>query len=284
MAKIEDFQTKCQPTWCPGCGNYSILTALKKAFLRLGFAPYDVVIFYGIGCHGHMVNYLKTYGFQGLHGRALPLAAGARLANHKLNVLTIVGDGDQLGEGGNHLIHAARANYNICCIVHNNGVYGLTVGQSSPTSPQGFKSSSSPLGTLESPLDPLALAIVSGATFAARGFAGEVEHLSEIFVRGIKHQGFALIEVLQPCVIFNYVNTYSWYQQRVYKIEENYNPKNKQLALKKVLEKKEKIPLGILYEERRPIFEEQLPQLKEKPLAEQSIKKISIEKTLKEFR
>lgn len=284
MAKIDNFQTPYKITWCPGCGNFAILQALKNAFLELGLEPDNILAVYGIGCHGHMVNYLKTYGFESIHGRALPIATGAKIANKNLNVIAIVGDGDQLGEGGNHLIHAARRNIDITCIIHNNQLYALTVDQASPTSQTGFKTRSTPEGVIDEPLNPLSLAIASGASFVARSFAGRISHLTKIIVEGIKHRGFSLIDVLQPCVTFNYLNTYSWFYQRVYDIsEQGHNPQDKILAFKKALEWGDKIPIGIFYKEDRPIFEEKLPQLKGEILAEKSIEEINIKELLREF-
>lgn len=305
MLPSDQFKTPCQITWCKGCGDFGILTALKNAFLKLGWGADDVLLVYGIGCHGHMINYLKTYGFGGLHGRALPLASGAKVANHKLNVICIVGDGDQLGEGGNHLIHAARRNTDITCLIHNNQNYALTVGQTSPTSEKGYKSKSTPQGASEEPLSPIALAVSSGATFVARSFAGDVNHLTEIIIKGLKHKGFSLIDVLQPCVTLNYLNTYSWFYKRVYKLKNSntqakrrvedegklrrrqtsstYNLKSKLAAFKKSLEWGDKIPIGIFYQEDRPTFEKELPQIREKPLVEQPLDEINIDKLLKEF-
>lgn len=242
------------------------------------------MLVYGIGCHGHMVNYLTTFGVQGLHGRTLPVAQGAKLANKNLNVIAVAGDGDQMGEGGNHLIHASRRNIDITCVIHDNQIYGLTVGQAAPTSDKGFKSRSTPLGAIEEPIHPPVLALAAGATFVARGYAGDPKHLTKILVAGIKHKGFSVIDVLQPCVTLNPLNTFEWYNQRVYKLEETgYDPKDKLAAFVKSLEWGDKIPLGVLYQEKKPLFEDQLPQLKEKPLVERSIDNISIENLLKEF-
>ena len=198
MANIDKFKTNSEITWCPGCGNFGIFLALKQAFLKLGLNPSDILVVYGIGCHGHMVNYLKTFGFEGLHGRALPVAQGAKLANKNLTVIAIAGDGDQLGEGGNHFLHAGRRNIDITCIIRNNQIYSLTVGQASPTSEKGFKSKSTPLGVIDEPLNPVALAISAGAGFVSRGFSGDVNYLTDLFVQAIEHKGFSVVDVLQP--------------------------------------------------------------------------------------
>lgn len=284
MAEKDPFKTPCEITWCSGCGNFGIWTALKNAFSELGWGSDDVLIVYGIGCHAHMVNYLETFGFEGLHGRALPVATGAKIANYKLNVIAVAGDGDQLGEGGNHFIHTARRNSDITCIIHDNQLYSLTVGQASPTSEKSIKTRSTPEGVIEEPLNPLTLAIASGASFVARGFSGDIKHLTKIFVQGIQHKGFSVIDVLQPCVTLNHLNTYQWFQKRVYKLEDSkHSPKNKLAALKKSLEWGNKIPTGIFFKTNKPTLEEGLALLKEKPLVEQSIEKINIEKLLKEF-
>lgn len=281
---VDKFDTNKKKVWCPGCGNFGINTAIKQAFVKLGLEPSDILITYGIGCHGHMTNYLTAYEFEGLHGRALPLAQGVKLANKNLSVIAMAGDGDQLSEGGNHLIHAARRNIDITCIIHDNQVYGLTVGQASPTSQKSYKSRSTPEGAVEEPINPLALAIASGASFAARGFAGDVAHLTGLFAAAIKHKGFAVVDVLQPCVSFNYINTYSWFQKRVYKLGKNHNVTDKMAALKKALQPLKKIPLGVFYKKQKPIFESSVGLLKkDKPLIDYSIDNINIEKLLKEF-
>ena len=280
----DNFKTSQEITWCRGCGNFGIFVALQNAFAELGWKPSDVLIVYGIGCHGHMVNYLNTFGFEGLHGRALPLATGAKLANKKLNVIVIAGDGDQLGEGGNHFIHAARRNVDITCIIHDNQVYGLTVGQASPTSQKEFKSRTTPYGVVEEPINPLSLAIATDASFVARSFSGDIKHLTKTIVEAIKHKGFSVVDVFQPCVTFNYVNTFSWFYQKVYKLEEQgYDPSNRAQAFEKSLETGEKLPVGVFYKTEREVFEEELPQLKEMPLVDQSIENIDIEKLLSEF-
>lgn len=284
MPDTDKFKTPCDITWCSGCGNFGILTALKNAFLELGWEPDDTLLVYGIGCHSHMVNYLETYGFAGLHGRAIPVAVGAKIANHKLNIISIAGDGDQLGEGGNHLIHAARRNSDITSIIHNNQLYALTVGQASPTSEKKIKTRSTPEGVIEESLNPMALAITSGASFVARGFSGDIKHLTEIFIQGIKHKGFSLIDVLQPCVTLNHLNTYQWFYRRVYRLDDSsYDLKNKFSAFEKSFEWGDKIPIGVFYQIDKPTFTEQLPQLQKMPLVDQPLDKINIEGLLEEF-
>jgi 2-oxoglutarate ferredoxin oxidoreductase subunit beta len=278
--KPEDFNTKETITWCPGCGNHSILMALKQAFINLNIPPYQVILTYGIGCHGHEVNYLKTNGFEGLHGRPVPVAEGIKLGNHDLTVLAVSGDGDAYGEGLSHMLNAARGNHNITYLVHDNQVYGLTTGQTSPTSAKGTKSKSTPEGAIDEPVNPMALAISAGATFVARTFAGNIQLTTELIMEAIKHRGFALLDILQPCVSFNKVNTFKWYMENTYKLE-NHNAADKMAAMQKALEK-EKLPLGILYKEEKPTYEDQVSELKEGPLVKRNLE-VDRNKLMEEF-
>ncbi|MCX7955932.1 MAG: thiamine pyrophosphate-dependent enzyme [Patescibacteria group bacterium] len=261
MSNIQDF-SGYNPTWCPGCGNWGIGVALKKALVELGYSPDQVVIVFGIGCSGNMNDFVNAYAIHSLHGRAIPNAIGAKLANHKMPVIAVVGDGDCYGEGGNHLIHACRGNHDIKVLVHDNRVYGLTTGQSAPTSPKGFKSKSTPLGLIEAPINPLALALTQGASFIAQSFAGDLIHLTNTIKKAISHKGFSLVNVLQPCVTFNKINTYEYYLKRIYKLDEKYEKENFNEALKKSLEaNQEKFPLGIIYQSERLAYHQQISQL-----------------------
>lgn len=285
MTEAQDFNTKNKPTWCPGCGDFGIWAALKNAFVQMGWGTDDALLVYGIGCHGHMVNFLKIYGFEGLHGRPVPVAVGAKLANHKLKVIVVTGDGDTYGEGIGHLIAAIRSNHDITCIVHNNQVYGLTIGQKSPTADRGFKSKSTPQGVLETPVNPLTLTLALDGTFVSRGFAGDMDHLTKLIITGVNHAGFALIDVLQPCVTFDKIHTYPWYRQRIYKLESiNYQPADKLKAIELALQWGDKIPIGLFYkEEGRSTYEQNLPQLADKAMVERDISNINIDKLLDEF-
>ncbi|MBN2454868.1 2-oxoacid:ferredoxin oxidoreductase subunit beta [Candidatus Woesearchaeota archaeon] len=276
----EEFNTKEEVTWCPGCGNHSIFMALKQALVNLNIAPDQVIIAYGIGCHGHEVNYLRTNGFEGLHGRPVPVAEGIKLANNELNVIAVSGDGDAYGEGLSHMINAARGNHNVTYLVHDNRVYGLTTGQTSPTSAKGTKSKSTPEGAIDEPINPMAMAIAAGATFVARTFAGNIQLTTELIMQAIKHNGFALLDILQPCVSFNKVNNFQWYMEHTYKLE-NHNPADKVAALQKALEM-EKLPLGVLYKEEKPSYEEQVSELSEGPLTKKSLE-VDKEKIMEEF-
>ncbi len=254
----QELNTGIFPTWCPGCGDLTIFASIKNAMAKMEMPVESYFFTFGVGCHGHMGNFLKAYGFEGLHGRPLPVAEGAKLANKDLNVITVSGDGDAYGEGISHLMAASRRNIDLTLIVHNNMVYGLTTGQVTPTSLKGFKGKSTPEGTLEQPLNPIALAITQGATFVARGFAGDPSHLTNLIVEAVKHKGFAIIDVLQPCVTFNHLSTYQWYRERIYKLEESgHDFKNKDEALRKAMEK-DKLPIGIFYKEDTKTYEEQL--------------------------
>jgi 2-oxoglutarate ferredoxin oxidoreductase subunit beta len=257
--------------------------AIKKALVELNYSPDQVVVVFGIGCSGNMNDFLNAYGLHSLHGRALPNAIGIKLANHKLPVLAVVGDGDCYGEGGNHFIHACRGNHDITVIVHDNRVYGLTTGQSAPTAPKRYRSKSTPLGVIEVPINPLALALTSGVTFVAQGFAGDLNHLVLILKEAITHKGFSLVNVLQPCVTFNKVNTYQYYLQRVYKLDKDYQKDNFKLALDKALEvNEEKFPLGVIYQVKRPCYHESLPQTSSLPLVEKK-RFLEYDSLIKEF-
>jgi len=283
MVSKNRFQTDQQIIWCPGCGNFGVFQALQNTLEELNLRPDQVLAVFGVGCHGHMANYLKTYTVEALHGRAIPLAMGVKLANNSLTVLAIAGDGDQLGEGGNHLIHACRKNPDIKCLIHNNQLYSLTVGQASPTSDLGTKTKTTPDGVFDQPLNSLTLALASGASFVARGFAGNVPQLTRILIEAIKHKGFAVIDILQPCPSLNKANTFQWFQQRVYELGKNYNFKDKNKAFEKALEWGEKIPIGIFYQENRPTLEDHLLPVLKKSINNLFLK-TDFKKLIAEFR
>ena len=249
MTGLNEFNTREKPQWCPGCGDYGILAAVKNAIVGLELNPKDIVVASGIGCGSKIPHYIRTYGYEGIHGRPLPLASGIKLANRKLTVLAIGGDGDGYGEGVEHFTHIARRNYDLTYIVQNNQIYGLTTGQASPTTQQGQKTKSTPFGVLETQFNPLASSIINGATYVARGFAGDLNHLTELIKGAITHKGFALVDVFQPCVSFNKHNTYQWFQERVYKLGEDYKPDDKVKAIEKTMEDVQtdykKVPIGI---------------------------------------
>jgi len=271
---IKDYDSPERPTWCPGCGDFGILNAVKLALLQLNIAPHEVLIVSGIGCGSKLPHYLKSNGLHTLHGRSLPIATGVRLANHDLKVMVVHGDGDGYGMGLGHMMHAIRRNVDLVDLVQNNQVYGLTKGQFSPTSDPGYISKTSPEGTIEAAVNPIALAISAGATFVARGFAGDPKHLAGIIQQALEHSGYALVDVLQPCVTFNRVNTYDWYRDRVYKVEESngYDASDPVAAFKVALEWGNRIAIGVLYRGRvRPTFEEQTTVLAAGPLAKRPV-------------
>lgn len=249
--------TGLQPAWCPGCGNFGILSALKKALVELDIPPYKLVIVSGIGQAGKLPHYLKCNTFNSLHGRAVPVAEGIKIANHDLCVIAVGGDGDAYGEGGNHWLHGMRRNHDIVYMVHNNGVYALTRGQASPTSGAGFISGTTPHGSPD-PLQPLAIAVAASASFVARGFAGDIDHLAGLIKLAIQNRGFSLLDILQPCVSFNHINTYDWYYKRIYKLdnEEKYDPFNKSAAFEKAQQWGDHIPIGVIYLNKRRVFED----------------------------
>jgi 2-oxoglutarate ferredoxin oxidoreductase subunit beta len=271
MITLEDFHSDDPVAWCPGCGNFSILKALKNALVELQQEPHMLAIVSGIGQAPKTPHYLRCNCFNGLHGRTLPVATGIKLANHTLTVLALGGDGDGYGEGGNHFLHVMRRNINITYLVHNNQVYGLTKGQTSPTSDSGFVTNTSPRGAISPACNPLLLAVASDCSFVARGFAGEVDHLAGLIKAGIQHEGFALIDILQPCVSFNRVNTFKWYADRVYQIgdDSNYDVSNRLNAFEKAREWGDKIPIGLIYRNQRPTLEDQIPAIAIKPLVAQ---------------
>ncbi len=280
----QSYNTGFLPSWCPGCGDFGIWKSLQGAFAKVGIESDQGLVVYGIGCHGNMYDWMKMYGFIGLHGRTLPVAQGAKLANHTLPVVIVSGDGDALGEGGNHFIHAAKRNPDLTVILHDNQVYGLTTGQAAPTAKAGFKTKSTPEGVTDEPLSPLALAITAGATFAARGFAGDLLGLTEIMAAAIAHKGFSVVDVLQPCVTFDKVHTYQWYRQRLYKlVEEGYVPDNRLKAVEKAVEWGDKIPLGIFYKEDKPTSEDREPALASGPLVSLPLEISNLDGLINEF-
>jgi len=252
------------------------------AITELGIESHNVLVVTGIGCGSKINHYVKAYGFEGLHGRVLPVATGAKLANHKLIVIGICGDGDAYGIGGNHFIHTWRRNLDITYITQDNSLYALTKGQTSPTSSKGFKSSSTPFGVIEEPINPLTTAITCGATYVGRGYAFEIDHLKELIKNGIKHKGFSLVNVLQPCPSFNKINTVGWYKERVYKID--YDTSNKENSLKLARELGDKIPIGLFYRENKSTYHEEEPQLDEKVLVDKDVENIDINKSLDRFK
>ena len=276
MVARKDFDSPTPPTWCTGCGNHGILNAIKMALTEQKIAPHDIVIFTGIGCGSKLPHYMKVNGFHTLHGRSLAVATGARLANHGIKIMTVHGDGDGYGMGLGHMMHAVRRNIGFVDIVQNNRVYGLTKGQYSPTSDVGMRTPTSPEGAIDRAVPPLGLAIAAGATFVARGYPGEFPHLVWLIGQALQHDGYALVDVLQPCVTFNRASAYDFYNPRVYKLQEiGHDVTDKTAAWEKAYEWGERIPIGIFYRlEGVPTYEAQVPTLKAGPLVQQPLQKL----------
>lgn len=266
---IADMKGKVDPDWCPGCGDFGVLAALEKALVELRIPNHNVVAISGIGCSSNLPGYINTYGMHTLHGRALAVAAGLKLANHELTVIVTGGDGDGFGIGGNHFVHSMRRNVDLLYIVMDNQIYGLTTGQTSPTSRIGMKTKSMPFGNIEAPVNPISLALAAGATFVARGYSGEQKHLTELIKQGIEHKGFSFLDVFSPCVTYNHDNTYQWYRPRVKKLEEDsaYEPADWMMAMGKSLLWGEEIPIGKFFERTDvPTLHGAEPVLNEGPL------------------
>ena len=270
---IETYAGPVDPDWCPGCGDFGVLKAVKMAAGKAGVVPKDLVVISGIGCSSNLPGYVHAYGVHSLHGRAVAVATGVRLANIDLKVVITGGDGDGYGIGIGHFIHAMRRNLDLTYVVMDNQIYGLTTGQASPTTMKDMRTKSTPRGNVELPINPIALALVSGATYVARGFSGDPNHMADLIAGGIQHKGFALIDAFSPCVTYNKLNTYPWFKKRVYKLEEDraYNSTNVRLALEKSFEWGDRIPIGLFYRDEQPTYEDSEPAFKRGPLTKQTL-------------
>jgi 2-oxoglutarate ferredoxin oxidoreductase subunit beta len=273
MADAAVFKSEVKPDWCPGCGDFGVLNCLQKACADLNLNPHELMVVSGIGCSSNLPGFFNSYGMHTLHGRSIAVAQGTKLANSDMTVISTGGDGDGYGIGVGHFIHAIRRNIDMTYIVMNNQIYGLTTGQTSPTTEKATKTKSTPGGSLEQPLNPLALSLAGGASFVARGFSGEPTHLAELFKKAIQHKGFAHIDVFSPCVTFNKTNTYQYFKQRIYKLEdEKHDSKNFEAAMKKAYEWGERIPVGVFYAEERDTYEEGETAMANGPLVKQPFK------------
>jgi 2-oxoglutarate ferredoxin oxidoreductase subunit beta len=250
---FETFET----AWCPGCGNFNILDSLKNALTDLQLDPHDVLMVGGIGQAAKLPQYISANSFCGLHGRSVPPAAAAKIVNPKLTVIINSGDGDSYGEGGNHFIHNIRRNIDIAHFIHDNQVYGLTKGQASPTADPGSVTPVQVEGNLNIPFNPVLMAIAAGAGFVARSFSGKPDHLREMMKQAIRFKGYAMVDILQPCVSFNKINTFAWYNQRVYELDGAYDNTDRAAAMIKSMEFGDRIPIGVLYQKEQPTFHEQ---------------------------
>ena len=284
---VKDYAGAVKPTWCPGCGDYGILAAVKQGLVQADLAPHQVLVVSGIGCGSKLPDYARVNGFMTLHGRPVAVATGAKLANHGLKVITVHGDGDSMGLGMGHFIHTARRNLDIVDLIQNNQIYGLTKGQYSPTSDPGFVTKTSPDGSFEMAANPVALALAAGGTFIARGFAGDTKGLANLIAQALHHTGYALVDILQPCVTFNRKNTYDWYRERIYNLQdEGYDLGDRVAAFRKSLEWGDRIPLGVFYRVRRPSYEQQVASLQEGPVATRELRTLTateIERLRAEF-
>lgn len=282
--KQSDFNSGNPCTWCPGCGNFTIWYMFKQALVELGLKQHEVVIVYDIGCNGNGSNFTNTYGFHGLHGRALPVAQGVKLANKKLKVIVMGGDGGGLGLGAGHFIHACRRNIDITYIMHDNQIYGLTTGQASPRSDKGHVTKTTPEGNIEEPVNPLTLALSSNCSFVGRAFSGSPHNLKDMIKAAIMHDGFSFLDVLQPCITFNKLNTYAWYHQRVYDLAKSvdYVANDKMKAYEKSMEWGERIPLGVIYQENRPGYEDEMG-IEVNPVERDLSNPVDVSESLKEF-
>lgn len=269
---MADLKGRVDPDWCPGCGDFGVLAAVQKALVDLQIPNHEVVVVSGIGCSSNLPGFINTYGMHTLHGRSLPVATGVKLANHGLTVLVTGGDGDGFGIGCGHFVHTMRRNMDLLYIVMDNQIYGLTTGQTSPTSRKGMKTKSMPYGSIESPLNPISLALSAGATFVGRGFSGEQKHLTELIKQGIQHKGFSFLDVFSPCVTYNHDNTFPWFRQRVKKLEDDaaYDSADWSSAMEKSLLWGDEIPIGKFFERTDlPSLQEAEPVLDAGPLVHQ---------------
>ena len=280
MSTFETYET----AWCPGCGNFSLIKCLKTALEELDKSPEEVLMVAGIGQAAKIPQYINANSFCGLHGRALPPAAAAKISNEKLTVIVSTGDGDSYGEGGNHFIHNVRRNVDITHFVHDNQIYGLTKGQASPTTAEGHVTPTQPFGHIVTPINPVLMALSAGAGFVARGFVGHQEQLIDLMKQAIKYKGYALLDILQPCVSFNKINTYKYYSERVYALDESYDKTNKIAAMGKAMEWGEKIPTGVLYSVPLDTYHKKHPVLnKNIPLLDRETTKETIGKLFNEL-
>ncbi|MFS0727921.1 2-oxoacid:ferredoxin oxidoreductase subunit beta [Paenibacillus sp. 1P07SE] len=288
MATFKDFRNNVKPNWCPGCGDFSIQAAIQRAAANTGLEPEELAVISGIGCSGRISGYIHAYGLHGIHGRALPIAQGVKLANRELTVIASGGDGDGFAIGMGHTVHAIRRNLDITYIVMDNQIYGLTKGQTSPRSAEGFKTKSTPDGSIETTLSPLEIALSAGATFIAQSFSSDIKQLTALIEAGLHHKGFSLINVFSPCVTFNKVNTYDWFKEHIVNLNEypDYDPSNRIAAMTKIMETGGLLT-GLIYQdkERRP-YEDMISGFRPEGLANQdlSLSRAHFDQLLAEFK
>jgi 2-oxoglutarate ferredoxin oxidoreductase subunit beta len=273
MATFKDFRNKVKPNWCPGCGDFSVQAAMQRAAANIGLEPENLAVVAGIGCSGRISGYINAYGFHGIHGRSLPIAQGVKMANRELTVIASGGDGDGFAIGMGHTVHAIRRNIDMTYIVMDNQIYGLTKGQTSPRSEAGFKTKSTPGGSIESALNVMELALTAGATFVAQSFSSDLKGLTSLIEQGMQHKGFSLINVFSPCVTFNKINTYDWFKENITELSsiEGYDPHNRMTAMQTLMEYKGLVT-GLIYQNKeKPSYENMVKGFKEEGLAHQSL-------------
>ncbi|WP_281887528.1 2-oxoacid:ferredoxin oxidoreductase subunit beta [Paenibacillus sp. YYML68] len=288
MATLKDFRNNIKPNWCPGCGDFSVQAAIQRAAANVGLEPEQLAIVSGIGCSGRISGYINAYGFHGVHGRSLPIAQGLKMANRELTVIAAGGDGDGFAIGMGHTVHAIRRNINITYIVMDNQIYGLTKGQTSPRSAEGFKTKSTPSGSIESALSPLEVAIAAGASFVAQSFSSNLKQLTSLIEEGMKHEGFSFINVFSPCVTFNKVNTYEWFKENIVDLEEtpDYDASNRVMAMNKIMETNSLVT-GLIYQDKsKPSYENLVKGFKPEGLnkADLSLSEEEFQKLVAEFK
>ncbi|MFI8574603.1 MULTISPECIES: 2-oxoacid:ferredoxin oxidoreductase subunit beta [Rossellomorea] len=269
MATFKDFRNNVKPNWCPGCGDFSVQAAIQRASANVGLDPEQLAVVSGIGCSGRISGYINSYGFHGIHGRSLPIAQGLKMANKELTVIASGGDGDGFAIGLGHTIHAIRRNVDVTYIVMDNQIYGLTKGQTSPRSSSGFKTKSTPQGSIEPALAPMEMALTAGATFVAQSFSSDLKELTAIIEAGLNHKGFSLINVFSPCVTYNKINTYDWFKENLTKLSdvEGYDPSNREQAMNMLMEK-DGLVTGLIYQNKeQPSYQELVTGYSEEPLS-----------------
>ncbi|MBM7705445.1 2-oxoacid:ferredoxin oxidoreductase subunit beta [Chryseomicrobium aureum] len=273
MATFKDFRNNVKPNWCPGCGDFSVQAAIQRAAANVGIEPHELAVVSGIGCSGRISGYINSYGFHGIHGRALPIAQGLKMANRDLHVIASGGDGDGFAIGMGHTVHSIRRNIDLTYVVMDNQIYGLTKGQTSPRSAAGFKTKSTPGGAIEPSLKPMEMALSAGATFVAQGFSSDIKELTAIIEAGIQHKGFAFINVFSPCVTYNKINTYDWFKENLVKLSEreDYDNTNREQAMQVVMET-EGLVTGIIYQDKETAsYQERLTDYAQTPLVEENL-------------
>jgi len=288
MATFKEFRNNVKPNWCPGCGDFSVQAAIQRAAANIGLEPEQLAVISGIGCSGRISGYINAYGLHGIHGRALPIAQGVKLANRELTVIASGGDGDGFAIGMGHTVHAIRRNLDITYIVMDNQIYGLTKGQTSPRSAEGFKTKSTPEGSIESTLSPLEIALSAGATFVAQSFSSDLKQLTGLIEAGLQHKGFSLINVFSPCVTFNKVNTYDWFKENIVNLDQfpDYDPSNRVAAMNKIMETGGMLT-GLIYQDKgRKSYEDLAVGFKPEALAKQDprLSREEFDKLLAEFK